>query len=128
MADADQVAVLRSGVAAWNAWRDQHTGVEPDLAGATLRGLDLSTVNLTDADLRQADLRGTILRDARLAGARLDGANLFKAVLENTDLDNAVLLGTQFLNCAQLVTARNWTTAERDPELACDAPIPKRGE
>src|SRR6202008_1350366 len=34
MADPDQVALLRSGVAAWNAWRSQHAETVPDLAGA----------------------------------------------------------------------------------------------
>ncbi|HKP22802.1 MAG TPA: pentapeptide repeat-containing protein [Dongiaceae bacterium] len=125
MADSDQVAVLRSGVSAWNSWRDQHPDVEPDLSGAPLRGLDLAGANLSAADLRQADLRGTILRGAALARAQLDGANLFKAVLENSDLDGAVLLGAQFLNCAQLLTARNWANTQRDSALACGAAIPK---
>lgn len=126
MADPDQVALLRSGVAAWNAWRSQHAETVPDLAGAALRGLDLSAADLGAADLRKADLRGTILRGARLARARLDEANLFKAVLEDADLDGAVLSGGQFLNCAQLVTARNWANTNRDPSLACGAPIPGR--
>ena len=124
MADPDQVALLRSGVAAWNAWRSRHGEIAPDLAGASLRGLDLSSADLGAANLRKADLRGAILRSARLAGARLDEANLFKAVLEDADLDGAVLLDAQFLNCAQLVTARNWANAARDPSLACGMPIP----
>ena len=124
MADADQVAMLRTGVSAWNDWRDRHAGAEPDLSGATLRGFDLTGADLSAADLREADLRGTTLRAARLTGARLDGANLFKAMLDDADLDGAVLVGTQFLNCAQLVTARNWATAQRDPDLACGASIP----
>jgi len=125
MADLDQVALLRAGVAGWNAWRDEPAGHAPDLAGALLRGLDLTWANLSDADLRQADLRGAILRGAQLTRAHLEGANLFKAVLQDADLDGAVLLGAQFLNCAQLVTARNWAGAQRDPTLACGAAIPK---
>jgi hypothetical protein len=35
-----------------------------------------------------------------------------------------VLLGAQVLNCAQLVMARNWANAHRDPSLACGAAIP----
>ena len=125
MADDGQVAVLRSGIPGWNAWRAQHAGVTPDLSGASLRGLDLTGADLSAVDLRQADLRGAALRGARLTGARLDGANLFKAVLDNADLEGAVLLDVQFLNCAQLVTARNWASARRDVALACGAPIPK---
>jgi len=124
MADADQVALLRSGVSAWNDWRDRNAGMPVDLSDASLRGLDLTAADLRTADLRRADLRGAILRGARLAGARLEGANLFKAVLEDSDLDGAVLLDAQFLNCAQLVTARNWASAQRDIALACGAPIP----
>jgi len=126
MADSDQVALLRAGVAGWNAWRGEAGRHAPDLAGASLRGLDLTWADLSDADLRQADLRGAVLRGARLTHARLEGANLFKAVLKDADLDGAVLLGAQFLNCAQLVTARNWASADRDPSLACGAPIPER--
>lgn len=126
MADADQVALLRAGVAGWNAWRDEPAGHAPNLAGAPLRGLDLTWANLSDADLRQADLRGAILRGTQLTRAHLEGANLFKAILQDADLDGAVLLGAQFLNCAQLVTARNWANADRDPSLACGAPIPGR--
>jgi len=126
MADLDQVTLLRAGVAGWNAWRDEPAGHTPDLAGAPLRGLDLTWVNLSDADLRQADLRGAILRGAQLTRAHLEGANLFKAILKDADLNGAVLLGAQFLNCAQLVMARNWANTDRDPSLACGAPIPKR--
>ena len=124
MADADQVALLRTGVSAWNDWRGRHPGAAPDLSSAPLRGLDLTGADLSAADLRGADLRGTILRSARLAGAQLGGANLFKAVLEDADLDGAVLSGAQYLNCAQLIVARNWASAQRDPDLACGAPIP----
>jgi uncharacterized protein YjbI with pentapeptide repeats len=116
---------LRAGVAGWNAWRGGHAEIAPDLARAPLRGLDLTGADLGGADLRQADLRGAVLRGALLIRARLDAANLFKAVLEDADLEGAVLSGAQFLNCAQLVTARNWASSVRDPALGCGAAIPK---
>jgi len=124
MANDDHVARLRQGAEAWNAWRREHPEVEPDLRGSHLRGIDLSRADLAASDLSRADLRGTILRSARLRGARLEGANLFKAVLDDADLEDAVLTGAQFLNCAQLVVARNWQSAKRDPALACGASIP----
>lgn len=126
MADPDQVALLRAGVTGWNAWRGRHAEIAPDLAGASLRGLDLTGADLSGADMRQADLRGAILRQALLIRARLDHANLFKAVLEDADLEGATLLSVQFLNCAQLILARNWADSLRDPALHCGAPIPKR--
>lgn len=128
MADGEQVHVLRSGAAGWNDWRRRHPDAKPDLEGVQLRGLDLSSADLTDADLRRADLRGTILRAAQLTRARLEGANFFKAVLEEANLDGAVLLEAQFLNCAQLVAARNWANTHRDPPLACGAEIPARND
>lgn len=121
----DHVALLKRGAAAWNAWRAEHA-VAPDLAGASLRGLDLSGFDLSRADLRGADLRGTRCRGTNLSDARLEGANFFKAVLDEADLAGAVLYSAQFLNCAQLIVARNWQSAFRDDALGCGADIPER--
>src|SRR5438045_9766904 len=98
--------------AAWNAWLAEH-GETPDLSRAGLRGFDLSGFDLSQADLRQADLRGTNLSQANLSRAHLDGANLFKALLDGANLAGAFLTVAQFLNCAQLVVARNWQSAFR---------------
>jgi len=119
----EHVALLRKGAAAWNAWRERDEA--PDLSRAGLRGLDLSGFNLSGADLQGADLRGTNLSQSNLKSAHLEGANLFKAVLNGADLTGAFLQGAQFLNCAQLIVARNWQSAFRDEELACDASIPE---
>ena len=124
MADETLLAVLKQGVDAWNEWRAAHGDVRPDLSNVSLRGLDLAKADLTGADLRKTDLRGTILSGATLIGANLAGANFFKAVLDGADLSGANLIGAQFLNCAQLVTTRNWQSAFRDSDLACGAPIP----
>lgn len=124
MADATQLALLKQGVDAWNEWRAAHARIRPDLSSASLRGFTLARADLSGADLRKADLRGAILSGAELTGADLAGANLFKAVLDGADLDGANLIGARFLNCAQLVTARNWPLALRDPDLACGAPLP----
>ena len=121
----EHVALLGRGAAAWNAWREEHDEV-PDLSRAALRGLDLSGFDLSRADLRGADLRGTKCANTDLAGARLEGANLFKAVLDGANLAGAYLYGAQFLNCAQLIAARNWQSAFRDAALGCGAAIPDR--
>jgi uncharacterized protein YjbI with pentapeptide repeats len=125
MANAERVALLRRGAAAWNAWRAEQEEV-PDLSRAGLRGLDLSGFDLSRTDLRDADLRGTNLSEANLSGANLQETNLFKAVLDGADLTGASLQGAQFLNCAQLTVTRNWQSAFRDDELACGASVPDR--
>jgi uncharacterized protein YjbI with pentapeptide repeats len=123
MPNDEQIAMLRRGAAAWNAWRAEHDEL-PDLSRAGLRGLDLSGFDLSRADLQDADLRGTNCSGANLAGAHLERANLFKAVLDGADLAGAFLHDAQFLNCAQLVVTRNWQSAFRDDNLGCGAPTP----
>ena len=125
MANDEHVSVLGLGATAWNEWRATHDEM-PDLSRAGLRGLDLSGFDLSRAYLRGADLRGTNLSGANLSGAHLEAANFFKAVLDGADLAGAFLNGAQFLNCAQLVVARNWQSAFRDETLACGAAIPDR--
>jgi uncharacterized protein YjbI with pentapeptide repeats len=125
MPNDEDLAVLRRGAAAWNAWRSEHDEA-PDLSRAALRGLDLSGFDLSRADLQGADLRGTNCCGANLAGAHLEGANLFKAMLAGADLAGAYLYDAQFLNCAQLVVTRNWQAAFRDDALGCGASIPPR--
>jgi uncharacterized protein YjbI with pentapeptide repeats len=64
--------------------------------------------------------------DTNLSGAHVEGANLFKAVLEGAGLAGAFLFDVQFLNCAQLIVAREWQSTFRDDALACGAAIPER--
>ncbi len=71
MADQEQVAILKKGVDAWNAWREENEGVRVDL-----READLTRANLTRANLFRADLTGTNLTGAdlnRVAGSVLMG-------------------------------------------------------
>jgi uncharacterized protein YjbI with pentapeptide repeats len=124
MAKDEHVALLGRGAAGWNAWRAGHDEA-PDLSRAALRGLDLSGYDLSRAELRGADLRGARCGNTDLAGAHLEGANLFKAVLDGANLAGAFLGGAQFLNCAQLISARNWQSAFRDDALGCGAAIPQ---
>src|SRR5271156_273877 len=48
MANSDHIAQLTKGVAAWNAWRDEHTNIGPDLHEA-----DLTEANLQGANLKR---------------------------------------------------------------------------
>ena len=126
MANNQQMDLLKQGPQAWNAWRAEQTEVSVDLSGAALRGLDLEGADLSGADLKDADLRGVNLSGANLKGAHLEGSNLFKVLIDGADLKEADLRGVQFLQCPQLVTARNWQSAYRDQDLACGAAIPNR--
>jgi hypothetical protein len=114
MANDDHIAVLKKGVAAWNAWRRESPDIRPDLTNANLSGEDLREANFRDVNLREAvlrnanlsgaDLRGTAfidtdlsgkktdLRGADLRGAHFKRANLRRADLRSTDLDSATLV------------------------------------
>jgi hypothetical protein len=135
MANEEYLALLRQGVAAWNAWRKREPEVRPDLTeahlgevhlagaaltGALLRGADLGDAHLAGASLARAHLDGAVLRRADLAeahlteahlaradlaGANLRGALLHGANLTRTDLVGADLTGAD-LSYAQLVRAR----------------------
>jgi uncharacterized protein YjbI with pentapeptide repeats len=86
MANAEHVAKLQEGVAAWNSWRTQNPDIRPDLQreglspkildGANLRGADLRFTNLKDSKLAGADLRGADLRRANLIGVNLSCSSL----------------------------------------------------
>ena len=126
MANNEQIDLLKKGTQAWNAWRAEQTEATVDLSGGALRGLDLEGADLSGADLKDADLRGANLSGADLTAARLEGSNLFKAIIDDADLNEADLRGVQFLQCPQLVAARNWQSAYRDQDLACGPAIPNR--
>jgi uncharacterized protein YjbI with pentapeptide repeats len=87
MANDEQVALLRQGVATWNKWRRENSEVfHPDLTRVALSGADLSRANLRGVDLSRADLRGVDFTEANLVGANLSGANLRKASLSWANL------------------------------------------
>ena len=103
MANDEHVAILKQGVAAWNAWRVQNLNIRPDLmgaalteanlAGADLHRADLSEANLCGANLHKTDLGEADLVDAYLNEANLNGADLFGANLVGSDLVGADLVG-----------------------------------
>ena len=126
MVNNQQMDLLKQGPQAWNAWRAEQTEVSVDLSGAALRGLDLEGADLSGGALKDADLRGANISGANLKGAHLGGSNLFKVLIDSADLKEADLRGVQFLQCSQLVTARNWQSAYRDQDLACGAAILNR--
>jgi Pentapeptide repeats (8 copies) len=109
MADEEQLAILRQGVEAWNAWRLEHPDIKPDLGWANLsraylvranlRGANLNEANLSGADLRRADFRGAYFGGANLSGADLRGTDLRGVNLECTHLVGTRLVGANLTGC-----------------------------
>jgi len=109
MANDEHVAMLKQGVAAWNAWRYQNPNIRPDLTNADLSEATLSGAKLAQANLREADLSGANLREADLSGADLRQADLRQAGLRGATLSEAYLfkadLSGAYLSRAKLIAA-----------------------
>jgi hypothetical protein len=103
MANQKHYDLLKQGVDVWNAWREKHRDVHPDLSGAYLSGVHLSDADLSNTNLSYAVLSYAVLSGAHLSGAHLSdavlsyanlsGAHLSYAVLSYANLDGAVLSG-----------------------------------
>jgi hypothetical protein len=94
----DHFNLLKSGVEAFNEFRQNNPETVIDLSDANLRhanlsGADLSRADLSGADLSDANLSGAALRGADLRGAALIGANLRGADLRGADLRGSDLRG-----------------------------------
>jgi Pentapeptide repeats (8 copies) len=94
MANDEHVAILKKGVAAWDAWRAENPGVLPDLSRANLSGADLSGANLSRANLDSATLVRTDLTDADLTACRIYGVSAWGLKLERTQQQNLVITPT----------------------------------
>jgi len=114
MANDEHVALLKKGVAAWNAWRLKNLDIRPDLSKANLswanlREADLREAILPRANLSHANLSGASLREANLIQANFGGADLRRADLTVANLVDANLSGTDLrgaiLNAANLIHA-----------------------
>ncbi len=91
MADPEHVGILKQGVAAWNAWRDDNPDIRPDLCGANLGDANLINANLRGADIIEANICHAALINTNLSRANLSGANLNSADLSKADLRGARL-------------------------------------
>jgi uncharacterized protein YjbI with pentapeptide repeats len=116
MANEEHLAILRSGVQKWNAWREVNPRVRPSLSGANLAGETLSCAPMTwedfqeldflkrdrleeymrdqfGIDVTEAQLRGIDLHEADFRGANLLGTLLIGADLRGANLQEARLGG-----------------------------------
>jgi uncharacterized protein YjbI with pentapeptide repeats len=91
MANSDHVVILRQGVAAWNAWRENYPNIEPDLTEVDLSGLGLRGANLYKSKLSRSNLRRCDLSNAFLRKAVLDEADLSDGDLTEVNLSEALL-------------------------------------
>jgi len=76
VADKEQIAKIKEGVAAWNDWRKANLEILVDLTNAQLSGENLVEANLNGANLSKADLTQTNLHRANLSEAELSKAPL----------------------------------------------------
>ncbi|MEJ2540243.1 MAG: pentapeptide repeat-containing protein [Gemmatimonadota bacterium] len=99
--DPEHLAILESGVAAWNAWRRDQEGMVPDLTGANFRQRELHNIDLRNAILRNAsfvqcwffgaDFTGAVMHGARLTGSDLSGVSFKGAELSHVYMSRASL-------------------------------------
>ncbi len=105
MPNQEHFDILKQGTVTWNAWREQHPEVEPDLSNANLSNANLFDANLykanlSNADLSVSDLSGADLSSANLSGADLSGANLNRAILVKTNCTKTTLTGCRIYGIA----------------------------
>lgn len=119
MADQWQLALLKSSVEEWNAWREAHPDVKVDLSGADLSNVLLIYITLRDhvvginlcrADLRYTNFSGAtlyypLLAHSNLSHADFRHARLILADFSFADLSFANLIGAG-LNGALLTGSR----------------------
>ena len=108
MANLQHVNILKSGVEAWNNWRQANREEVVDLSKADLSNADLRKANLKEANLKKVNLGeyDTLFgyESANLEGADLEFATLEEASLCAVNLRRANLLGAK-LGKANLVDA-----------------------
>ena len=97
MTSEEQLSLIKQGAKKWNQWREQNTGIKPDLSGADLREaqlqkIDLSNANMEKTKLQFSNLTGANLQNANLKKAKFQEANLQSANLKNANLSEAGML------------------------------------
>jgi hypothetical protein len=90
--------IIKQGVRVWNAWREEHPDVVPDLEGVNLKGANLSRVNLNGANLCEATVADAYIKFANLDNTTLNFVDLSETIIIETSLNGANLCGTGLEN------------------------------
>jgi len=146
MANEEQLAILKQGSQAWNAWRDECMRkwtfdpnvdavedlwlLDVDLTNADLSGMRLGEMDLDYADLSGADLSRSYLTHSSLYKTKLRGANLSGAALRHSrfsdvdlseaNLGGAILSNSIFIESSFTAALLKGTTLARTTFLAID--------
>ena len=107
MANDEQLALLKAGVAGWNAWRIDNEDEDVDLRSADLAGADLAGANLNEADLTSA----------KLGSANLSGADLSEAILRGASMESVNLSGANLSEVARVERAEPGMIGATKPRI-----------
>ncbi len=116
MANVEHLAILKQGVEVWNEWRKKNPTIQPDLAGADLRGSNLNEVDFGNAMLFRADFERAYLNNADLSTANLVDARFSRTDLSGAEISTALLFETD-LSEANLSAASLSQSTLRDANL-----------
>src|SRR5688572_23623270 len=110
MANPEHICILEQGVQAWNAWRESHPDVMPDLTRASLAQEILDGYNFSGCDMRYANLAASCLDGTNLKHADMRYVALVKACLDSASLEGAdlrhAILNSAKINQDELAKAR----------------------
>ena len=101
MANPEHVEILKQGVEVWNAWREKHPDIQPNLSGWRATPREIFDSIHHPENKKQVYLPGVDFMGANLDGARLEGAILRVARLDDVDasktnFDNADMYRVSF--------------------------------
>lgn len=99
MTKKEMVHLLKTDPKGWNAWREAHPTIYPNLAGVDLSELDLVGIDLGESNLDSANLSRTDLTQANFSKANLTEADLNRAIAKSANLREASLMGADLERC-----------------------------
>lgn len=83
------IDLIKQGVPTWNAWRQEHLHIQPDLSSVDLSERDLSGIRLHTARLHRTNFSGANLNHASFSSSHLWGNDFRHANLQRASFDSA---------------------------------------